>query len=130
MEEYEQFVKRIIIEIVLFALAISFFLYLFGYEEYILGWIWGSVGNLFYFFLLSLRVKKASTMDSIEATRCMQKGLVTRLSVVVAVLLVSVLLSFLNILATALGLVGLKLIFYIDHLYVSFSVNQGRGGVT
>ncbi len=64
MDYYYSYVKHILAISVGFLAAGVILLFLMGYTKLISGWVLGSLGNIVYFLLLALRVKKTGKYGS------------------------------------------------------------------
>lgn len=116
MEYYFSYVKKILLILCSFMVFGVISLFLIGYTEYLLGWVWGSLGNIVYFILLALRVRKLELMDPILAEREIKVSLAGRMGVIAFFMIVAVSVPAINILATLLGLISLKVAIYTEAL--------------
>lgn len=120
MDTYKRFYKRILIEVVLFMAVGLIILLLFQGDDYMLGWIWGCSATLVYFTILFLQVYKASLMPEPKAIGYMRRTVLVRMSVALFAVIVAAFLPSVNILATVIGLLGFKILLYVDHFAVRF----------
>lgn len=115
MNEFFDFVKRIIRELIAMMVVVALILFISGNLEYILGWLWGCLGNIAYFYLLAFKVRQIAFLKPSEGAKKLKRGLIVRLAMVTFIVCVAILVPGIHVLATAIGLVSLTIVFYIDH---------------
>ena len=114
MDYYNQFVRRIFIILcvgLVIGSLIGFFLHDYAM---ICGWIMGSLGNIVYFLMLAIRVRKVEQVPPEVAAQWIKGSLVSRLTVVGLVMVIAIMVPGINLLAVLLGLLMLKPAIYID----------------
>ena len=116
MNEFTIFIRRMLVAFVLAMIVRSLLLWVTHLEEYILGWCWGVFGNMMYFLFLARRIKNLVGLSPEDGAKQMKKSMVARLSIIFLVLLVALKVPSIHILSTAMGLVSLKLLIYINHM--------------
>ena len=116
MNEFTIFIRRMLVAFVLAMIIGSLLLWVTHLEEYILGWCWGVFGNMAYFLLLARRVNSLVGLSPEEGGRQMKKSMAARLAIIFLVFLVALKVPSIHILSTAMGLISLKLLIYINHI--------------
>lgn len=94
-------------------------LLLTGGSPYAAGWLWGSMGNIGYFLFLALRVRKVSTLPPAEAAQKIKLSLAGRLALIVLVILAAAWIPGMKMITVLAGLLMLKPIIYLDHIFGS-----------
>ncbi len=116
MNEFTIFIKRMLVSFVIAMVLGSLLLWVTHWEEYILGWCWGVFGNMAYFLLLAKRVKSVVGLSPEEGGKKMKQSMVARFAIIFLILVVALKVPSIHILSTAMGLVSLKLLIYINHM--------------
>lgn len=87
-----------------------------GKTDLIPGLILGLSGSLIYYLLMCFRIKKSAAMAPDQAVSYMRAGWLIRLSLVVAVLIVSLKVPGIDFLAAVVGLFSLQIVLYSQAL--------------
>ena len=116
MNEFTIFIRRMLVAFLLAMVVGSLLLWVTELGDYILGWCWGVFGNMAYFLLLARRVRNLVGLSPEEGALQMKKSLAARFAMIFLILIVAVKVPSIHILSTAMGLVSLKLLIYINHM--------------
>lgn len=114
MQEYRWEVKRILMQIVLWSIALCSGAYAAGYGSWLPGLAIGTATSAVYFLFMSCRVRKSVELPPRKAIFYMRVGWVIRLTFILLMLILSVQVPVIHFWAAVAGLFSLQAVLLLN----------------
>lgn len=119
MKEYIQFISRVLWACFFMAILGASLLYLTGYTEYVLGWLWGIVIIILYVLLLAAQLKQFGDEDAHRALRKTGRNVLSRLVLVGAFTVIGLRFPEINPYALGIAVAIMQPILFIQYWRLS-----------
>lgn len=126
MASYYAFVRRMLCWLSGLAVGITIVMWFMGGQPYISGWLIGCGGNILCFIYLAMGLRKLSSVTASRVQAEVSRGVLGRLMIILATILLGVVIPQTNMPALLTGLLLFRIVITLDWFIVSW-IKRGRG---
>jgi len=114
MQDFALEIRRILYQLLIWAIVAAAGVWLAGYAQWIPGLLTGVIASALYFLQLCYRVRKSADMPISKAVTYMRVGWLLRLGFILLILIISVHTAVINFWAAVAGLFSLQMIMILN----------------